>query len=70
MMAYHCVKNYGKECDGCMDCKAAPEYYCPVCGQEAIESVFVDYNGNVIGCENCAEIKEPHEVLKDETDEL
>lgn len=62
-----CVKER-KECDGCMDCKSSPHYYCPICGEEVYETVFVDNGGNVIGCGNCAEIKEPHEVLEDEAD--
>lgn len=68
-MAYRCVRNYDKECDGCMDCKPTPHYFCPICDKEVIETVFVNNDGEVIGCEHCAEIKEPHEVLKDETDE-
>ena len=67
-MAYMCKKYFNKECDGCMDCKPSPHYYCPVCGEEVYETVFVNNDGEIIGCENCAEIKEPHEVLKDETD--
>jgi DNA-directed RNA polymerase subunit RPC12/RpoP len=51
-----------------MDCKPTPEYYCPICDAEVLESVFVNKNGEVIGCEHCAEIKEPYEVLADETD--
>ena len=62
-----CIKS-NRECDGCMDCKPEQHYYCPVCGEEVYETVFVNNNGDVIGCENCAEIKEPHEVLKDETE--
>ena len=41
--------------------------YCRHCGEEVYETVFVS-DGEVIGCENCAEIKEPHEVLGNETD--
>ena len=67
-MAYHCIKNGGKECDGCMRCRPTKHYYCPICGEEVYETVFVDNDGTVIGCENCAEIKEPHEVLDYETD--
>lgn len=67
-MAYYCFKKSTKECVGCMECKSEPHYYCPVCGEEVYETVFVDNDGEVIGCENCAQIKEPHEVLKDEVD--
>ena len=65
-MAFMCV-NGKNECDGCMSCKPEPHYYCPVCGGECFETVFVNNEGEVIGCEKCAEIKEPHEVLADET---
>ena len=68
-MALVCEKNPGRLCNGCMDCRPEPHYYCPVCDSEVYETVFVNNDGEVIGCENCAEIKEPHEVLKDETDE-
>ena len=67
-MGFACVSG-ARECDGCMECQPTPHYYCPICGDEVYETVFVDNSGNVIGCENCAEIKEPHEVLRDETDE-
>lgn len=62
-MAYICKLNYNKECDGCMSCQKEKEYYCPICGEEVNEAVYVDNNGNVIGCENCVETKEPWEVL-------
>jgi hypothetical protein len=66
-MGFMCI-NGGIECDGCMDCKPDPHYYCPVCGEEVCEAVFVDKDGDVIGCECCAEMKSPHEVFEDETD--
>ena len=66
-MAYICIKG-NRECIGCMECSPSPHYYCPVCGKEVYETVFVDNSGDVIGCENCAQIKEPYEVLDDETD--
>ena len=67
-MAYQCERT-GGECDGCGACQPVEHYYCPVCKNEVYESVYVNNNGEVIGCENCAEIKEPHEVFEDETDE-
>lgn len=67
-MAYHCTSFMNKECDGCGACEPETHYYCPVCGKEVYERVFVDNIGEVIGCENCAEIKEPHEVLENEAD--
>ena len=57
-----------QECDGCMDCKPSLHYYCPICGNEIYETVFVDNTGDIIGCENCAEIKNPHEVFINEAD--
>ena len=66
-MGYCCEKNPSKECDGCMDCRPEQHYYCPICHKEVYETVFVS-DGEVIGCEHCAETKEPHEVLDYETD--
>ena len=66
-MAYFCVDNTNYECSGCMDCQPTPHYYCPVCGNEVYETVFVS-EGEVIGCENCTEIKEPQEVMGYEAD--
>jgi hypothetical protein len=51
-----------------MDCRSEAHYYCPICKEEVFETVFVSDVGDVIGCENCAGIKEPHEVLEDEAD--
>ena len=65
-MGFMCEHGRG-ECDGCMECKPDIHYYCPVCGEEVFETVFVDNDGDIIGCENCAEIKEPHEVFDNET---
>ena len=66
-MGYICIKG-NRACYGCMGCKPSPCFYCPVCGKEVYETVFVDNGGDVIGCENCAEIKEPHEVLTNEAE--
>ena len=66
-VGFMCIKGRG-ECDGCMDCKPDEHYYCPICGAECYEAVYVDNNGTIIGCENCAEIKEPWEVIESETD--
>ena len=65
-MSYLCVKNPRRECEGCMECKGSAHYYCPICGKEVYETVFVSNAGEVLGCDNCAQIKEPHEVLEDE----
>jgi transcription elongation factor Elf1 len=51
-----------------MICKPEEHYICPVCGQEVFEAVYVSNDGDVIGCDNCAQIKEPWEMLEDETD--
>ena len=62
-MSYHCTRG-GGECSGCMECKGEDkEYYCPICGEPVEETVYVDANGDVIGCENCVAAKEPWEVL-------
>ena len=61
-MAYPCVK-YGGECDGCGSCQEEKEYYCPVCGEQVFETVYVSNDGDVVGCENCVNKKEPCEVL-------
>jgi hypothetical protein len=66
MMAYYCVKNGVSECDGCMSCRTENSFYCPVCGNEVYETVFVANDGEVIGCENCAEIKTPDEMIGDD----
>ena len=63
-MAYYCEKNNSIECDGCGACHPDVHYYCPVCGEEVYETVFVS-EGEIIGCENCAEIKEPHEMWEE-----
>jgi hypothetical protein len=68
-MALVCAKNPCRLCDGCMDCRPEVHYYCPVCDAEVFETVFVNNDGEVIGCENCAQIKEPHEVLNYESDQ-
>lgn len=67
-MGFMCIKNSRVECSGCMACKPETHYYCPICDEEVYETVFVDNDGNILGCENCAQIKEPHEVLENEID--
>lgn len=66
-MAYYCVKD-GGICEGCGECNGAKTYYCPICGEEVLEAVYVSDDGTVLGCENCAQIKEPWEVLDDDED--
>ena len=64
-MSYQCIRG-GGECTGCMDCKGEnKEYYCPVCGEQVFETLYVSNNNEVIGCENCVILKEPGEVLDD-----
>lgn len=65
-MSYMCKRHWNKECDGCGDCDEYKPYYCPICGEEVLEAVYVSNDGEVIGCENCAQIKEPHEMFDDE----
>lgn len=69
-MAYMCRKYHNAECNGCMECwcENEPQYFCPICGEEVYESVYVTNDGDVLGCENCAQIKEPHEMIENETD--
>lgn len=67
-MGYMCIKG-NNECDGCMECRSNPKYYCPVCGEEVLEAVFVANDGDVLGCDNCAQIKDPFDMVADETDE-
>ena len=62
-MAYRCKLNHSKECIGCMACEEETNYYCPVCGEKVLETVYIDNSGNVIGCENCVETKEPEEMI-------
>ena len=59
------VCNYAngeRNCDGCGSCKEVPSYICPVCGEEAYETVFVSNDGEVLGCDNCAQIKEAYDM--------
>ena len=65
-MAFHCIKNSIHDCVGCMACKPESHYYCPVCGEEVYDTVYVNTGGDIVGCENCTEIKEPYEVFDDE----
>lgn len=64
-MAYRCIKNSSRECDGCMGCKPEKHYYCPVCGEEVIETAYVAADGEVVGCESCISLKDPEDVLDD-----
>lgn len=67
-MGFPCELTGVGECNGCMKCRPEPHYYCPICRAEVYETVFVSNEGEIIGCEHCAEIKEPHEVLENEAD--
>ncbi len=59
-------KSGNRECDGCGACQETPTYICPVCGEEVFETVFVSNDGEVLGCDNCAQIKEPYEMAEAE----
>ena len=61
-------KSGNQDCDGCGACKESRTYYCPICGEEVYETVFVANDGEVLGCENCAQIKEPCDMLGDPDD--
>ena len=65
-MGYMCVNGGSRECDGCGACEKEVHYYCPVCDAEVFETVYVDENKEVVGCENCVKEKEPYEVLEGE----
>ena len=66
-MMYVCNwKSGNHECDGCGCCDETPTYICPICGEEVYESVFVTNDGEVLGCDNCAHIKEPYEMAEAE----
>ena len=46
-------KNGAKECEGCICCKSASEvYYCPVCGNEPEEVIYMTDN-EIVGCDMC-----------------
>ena len=49
-MAYQCRK-MNKECEGCGLCEPEPSK-CPICGAEC-ETVYKDYYGDIIGCNEC-----------------
>lgn len=67
-MAYMCVRNQSRECDGCMECKDDYKYYCPVCGEEVYADVYVNDEGTILGCENCVTVKDVGDVINDEAD--
>ena len=61
-MGYMCIYNHRLDCDGCMRCKKTAAYYCPICGNEIEETVYIYKDGEVIGCENCVMDKPPWEA--------
>ena len=64
-MGFMCEHGRG-ECTGCMDCRTEPCFFCPVCGEEIEDTVFVDKDDDVIGCESCVKMKNPYEVFENE----
>lgn len=50
-MAYRCKLNQHYECDGCGQCHK--HYYCPVCGEEVTDTMYVHDDGTVLGCPSC-----------------
>ncbi len=62
-MAMICI--HGGECTGCMGCQEEKEYYCPICGEQVFETLYVSNDGDIVGCENCVTTKEPYEVMNE-----
>ena len=67
-MAYMCVKNSSRECDGCMECKDDYKYFCPICNAEVYADVYVNKEGEILGCENCVIVKDVGDVIEHEAD--
>ena len=44
--------NGDRECVGCMKCSSDGIYYCPVCGSEVEEMVYLQ-DKEIIGCDIC-----------------
>ena len=65
-MAYYCIKNGVRECDGCMSCRDEKSVCCPVCDERIIEKAYVNRDNEIVGCKNCIREKEPYEVIEDE----
>lgn len=65
-MAYNCIRISGKECDGCMRCQPDDEYYCPVCGEEVDDTIYVSLDGEIVGCENCVRARDPREMPRND----
>ena len=61
-MSMTCI-NGAKECDGCMECQDNKEYFCPKCGEEVFDTVYVSDDGSIVGCEHCIITKDPYEVM-------
>jgi hypothetical protein len=66
-MALACI-NGARECDGCMACQDNNEYFCPKCGEQVFDTVYISDDGVIVGCENCIITKDPYEVMEHETD--
>lgn len=56
-MAYRCIKNQHKECDGCGVCNEYEGYVCPECGEVAEEIYISNTSNEIIGCDNCITTK-------------
>lgn len=57
-MAYPCIHNQAKECDGCGACcddNEEDDCYCEVCGEIIHEKIYISANGDVVGCDQCIE---------------
>lgn len=45
-----------------------PDFPCPVCGESPIETVYLDENGKVLGCNCCVVARDVGEYLAEQDD--
>ena len=64
-MGIICGENQGKICDGCGACSEVEIYNCPVCFEEC-DTLYVNAQGDILGCDNCVSVKFASEVLYEE----
>ena len=50
-------------CEGCGECQEPDEYICPICGEE-IEDLYINNDGEIVGCEMCITEKKAWDVLE------
>lgn len=51
-MALSCI-NVARECNGCMRCRDDEDIFCPICDNRVDEILYVNAEGETVGCENC-----------------